>query len=196
MTSPTGSCWAWTSAIARTTLPFAWRSVWTPPAESPIYHLRHLERFRLGTSYSAVVERVGEMLAGPPLWGCRQLVVDGTGVGAPVVDMFRQKSLVPIAITITGGDTVTGDGGNYRVPKRYLVSTMQVLLQAGLLKVAEELPDATVLVQELLNFRVKIDPLTAHDSYGAWREGQHDDLVLATSVACWYAERQPGYGVW
>ena len=111
-------------------------------------------------------------------------------------DMFRQKGLAPIAITITGGDTVTGDGGNYRVPKRYLVSTMQVLLQAGLLKVAEELPDATVLVQELLNFRVKIDPLTAHDSYGAWREGQHDDLVLATAVACWYGERQPGYGVW
>ena len=166
------------------------------PTGKPHYHLRHLERFRLGTSYPAVVERVGEMLAGPPLWGCSQLVVDGTGVGAPVVDMFRQKGLVPIAITITGGDTVTGDGGNYRVPKRYLVSTMQVLLQAGLLKEAEELPDATVLVRELLNFRVKIDPLTAHDSYGAWREGQHDDLVLATAVACWYGERQPGYGVW
>jgi len=73
---------------------------------------------------------------------------------------------------------------------------LQVLLQAGLLKVAEELPDATVLIQELLNFRVKIDPLTAHDSYGPWREGQHDDLVLATAVACWYGERQPGYGVW
>jgi hypothetical protein len=58
---------------------------------------------------------------------------------------------------VTGGDTVTGDGGNYRVPKRYLVSTMQVLLQAERLKVAEELPDAAVLVQELLNFRVKID---------------------------------------
>ena len=53
-----------------------------------------------------------------------------------------------------------------------------------------------MLVQELLNFRVKIDPLTAHDSYGARCEGQHDDLVLATVVACWYGERQPGYGVW
>ena len=39
---------------------------------------------------------------------------------------------------------------------------MQVLLQAERLKVAVELPDAIVLVQELLNFRVKIDPLTAH----------------------------------
>ena len=31
--------------------------------------------------------------------------------------------------------------------------------------------------------------------YGVWREDQHDDLVLATAVACWYGERQPGYGV-
>jgi len=58
------------------------------PTGKPHYHLRYLERFRLDTSYPAVVERVGEMLAGPPLWGCSQLVVDGTGVGAPVVDMW------------------------------------------------------------------------------------------------------------
>jgi hypothetical protein len=52
-----------------------------------------------------------------------------------------------------------------------------------------------VLVQELLAFRVKIDPLTAHDSYGTWREGAHDDLVLATAVAAWWAERrQPDTG--
>ena len=38
------------------------------PTGKAHYHLRHLERFRLGTSYPAVVERVGEMLAGPPLW--------------------------------------------------------------------------------------------------------------------------------
>ena len=78
-----------------------------------------------------LVERVGEMLAGPPLWGCSQLVVDGTGVGAPVVDMFRQKRLVPIAITITGGDTVTGERDNYRVPKRYLVSTCKSCCRPG-----------------------------------------------------------------
>ena len=65
----------------------------------------------------------------------------------------------------------------------------QVLLQSGRLKVAESLPLAPTLVSELLNFRVKIGPLTAHDSYGAWREGQHDDLVLALACAAWYGER-------
>ncbi len=35
---------------------------------------------------------------------------------------------------------------------------------------------------------MKIDPATAHDSYSHWREGDHDDLVLATAMACWFRE--------
>ena len=76
--------------------------------------------------------------------------------------MLRQQGLSPIAITITGGDLAIREGAKWRVPKRDLVSLMQVLLQTQRLKVAEGLPDAAVLVEELLNFRVKIDPLTAH----------------------------------
>jgi hypothetical protein len=59
-------------------------------------------------------------------------------------------------------------------------------LQNGRLKVAAGLPEAETLKKELLNFRVKIDPKTAHDSYEHWREGDHDDLVLAVSMACWF----------
>ena len=65
------------------------------------------------------------------------------------------------------------------------------LLQTKRLKIAQSLPMADTLVQELLNFKEKIDPKTAHDSYAAWREGIHDDLVLATAVACWYGEKGP-----
>ena len=36
---------------------------------------------------------------------------------------------------------------------------------------------------------MKIDPLTAHDSYGAWREGAHDDMVLAVAIAVWWGLR-------
>ncbi|MEJ7861626.1 MAG: hypothetical protein WKF90_08310 [Pyrinomonadaceae bacterium] len=28
---------------------------------------------------------------------------------------------------------------------------------------------------------------SAHDTYGAWREGTHDDLVLAAALALWCA---------
>ncbi len=143
---------------------------------------------RLGTSYPDVATHVKTLLDTPPLKGKTQLVVDATGVGRPVVDMLIQQGLEPIAITITGGDQVVFEKG-WRVPKRDLVGCVQILLQTSRLKFAEQIPAVPALVQELLAFRVKIDPLTAHDSYGAWREGAHDDLVLAVAVAAWWGQR-------
>ena len=61
------------------------------------------------------------------------------------------------------------------------------MLQAGRFKGAKEFPEASILVEEPLNFRVKINLKTARDSYEAWHEGIHDDLVL--SVA-WLAGQQ------
>jgi hypothetical protein len=96
----------------------------------------------------------------------------------------------PTAITIHGGSTVSDDPQrhSYRVPKRDLVSAVQVLLQNGRLRIAASLPESGTLKRELLSFRVKVNPATAHDSYEHWREGDHDDLVLATAMACWFRE--------
>lgn len=155
------------------------------------YHIRHLERPKLGTPYPAIVERVQNLIKSDQLMNRTALVVDKTGVGAPVVDMFRKAGLRPVAITITGGNSVGSGDGGYHVPKRDLISTLQVLFQAGRLKVAAELPEARLLLEELLNFKVKINVKTAHETFEAWREGMHDDLVLAVALACWYAEHQP-----
>ena len=152
------------------------------------YDLRHLERVR-GKSYQAVGEQVKALMGTPALAGAR-LIVDKTGVGAAVVDQIRAVGLEPIAVTIHGGDVVTGEGLDWRVPKRELVGTVQVLLQNGYLRIAQALPLAHTLTAELLNFKVTIDPATAHDSYAAWREADHDDLVLAVALACWYSEHQ------
>ena len=46
---------------------------------------------------------------------------------------------------------------------------------------------AGLLRAELLNFRVKITA-AANETFGAWREGEHDDLVLAVALACWAGE--------
>jgi hypothetical protein len=120
------------------------------------------------------------------------VVADKTGVGRPVVDMLRAADLKPVAVTITGGDAVSRDGLDYRVPKRDLVSVVQVLLQAERLKIARALPEAQTLTSELLAFKVSIS-LKGHDSYGndvgPWRENPHDDLVLAVALACWFGEK-------
>lgn len=162
---------------------------WRPPY--PTLSLRHLERFELGTPYPVVVARVASLLRMSPLAGrpCA-LLVDKTGVGGAVVDMFEQAWLQPLAITIHGGSNVTNDEmrRGYRVPKRDLVGTTQILMQNRRLRIAGRLSHAQTLRKELLAFRMKLDPRTAHDSYEHWREGDHDDLVLATAIACWYRE--------
>lgn len=159
------------------------------PVQVRHYDLRHLERFPLNTSYPAIVATVAQRLQIPALAHHTRLAVDGTGVGRPVVDLLV-KARLPVQLTavgITGGHEVTSDGIWRMVPKRDLVSTVQVLLQSGRLHIAAQLPEAETLTRELQNFQVKITT-AANDTYGAWREGTHDDLVLATALACWLAE--------
>jgi hypothetical protein len=125
-----------------------------------------------------------------------ELVVDATGVGRPVVDMLRKEGISFSPVLITGGDIEHYEHDFYRVPKRSLVSSVQIALQSGQLKIVEELALAETLRKELVNFRVKVDISTAHDSYEAWCEGDHDDLVLAVSLACWRAGRSRGADVY
>ena len=160
------------------------------------YAARHLERLPTGKPYPAQVARVKALhdRLATDTKAKPHLLVDQTGVGRPVVDMLRAAGLKPVAVTITGGDVVSQDGDNYRVPKRDLVSAVQVLLQSERLKIAKALPEAQTLTAELLAFKVSIS-LKGHDSYGndvgPWRENPHDDLVLAVALACWYGENMP-----
>lgn len=122
--------------------------------------------------------------------GSASLVVDATGVGRPVVDLFVGAGLQPIAVTITAGAAPSANGTAHRVPKRDLCAILQVLLQARRLRIAAAMCERTSLVDELLAFRVKIDGATARDSYGAGA-GAHDDLVMALALACWGAHEMP-----
>jgi hypothetical protein len=159
-------------------------------ADSPLF-VRHLMRYPLGTKYGEIVASVRGLLSREPFRTRirrTSLLADKTGVGAAVVDGFYEKGVYPIPISIHGGSDVTYEARGFRVPKRDLVASVQTLLQNGRLKIAPEMELAPVLRSELLNFRVKINPATAHDSYEHWREADHDDLVLAVALACWYRE--------
>ena len=146
---------------------------------------RHLERFPLQTRYIDIVEGVKTRLRALPQ--DHYLAVDATGVGRGVVEQLAV--LNPLRVTITNGlEAQQGESkADWRVPKRDLVGAAQIALQNRVLEISRKLPLAEVLVRELLNFRVKISD-TGHDSYNAWRESEHDDLVLGLAIAAWAAE--------
>jgi hypothetical protein len=171
-------------------------------SSGPSLHLRHLERYPLKTPYTDIADSVRDLLRGPPFTVDEydasrhriakpkvQLVVDKTGVGAAVTDLLKERRLNYIGVTITGlGQKVNRNGmREYSVPKMDLVAALEVPLHKGTLKVAKGLELWPALREELLNFRRKQNKRTAHISYEHWRETDHDDLVLATALACWKA---------
>jgi hypothetical protein len=155
-----------------------------------VLRLRHMERMPLGTAYPDIVERVRKVMrSGALSMGPRSLAVDGTGVGRPVVDLLRRGEmgcrLLPV--TITSGETERYVDGYYRVPKRDLIVGLQVLLQTERLQIAGDLKEGAVLLKEMAGMRVEVK--LRNEEFEAWREGEHDDLVLAVALGCWVAGR-------
>jgi hypothetical protein len=133
------------------------------PADGPryFYDVRHLMRFPLGLSYPRMVTDIGTMLTRPPLNGSKvELIIDETGVGRPVGDIFNSHGLKPLRITITAGE----------------------------LRFAKELREAPTLQDELKDFRRHVSEAGRY-SFSA-RDGKHDDLVLAVAIALWRAVKR------
>ncbi len=173
--------------------PVAPRSAKTSAPILPRYRLPFITRAPLGTPYPSIVRRVAETVTAAPLAGACHLVVDATGVGRPVLDMLRSGPLPPVPVVITGGDRVHGAAGIWRVPKRDLVTALQLSFQSGRIEIAAGTDHAQTLVAELADFRVRIGA-SGLDTYGAWREGAHDDLVLALALAVWWGDRMAARG--
>jgi len=163
---------------------YAWR-------KTVALRLRHLERIPLGTPYTEVVDRVVAVTRSGELAGRCHLIADATGVGRPVMDMLRRAELGSSRlwpVEITSGTLERYADGHYRVPKRDLIVGLQLLLQRRELQIAKGMKFGPVLAREMAEMRVKITP-SGNEQYGAWRDGEHDDLVLAVALACWGARK-------
>ncbi len=152
------------------------------------YAVRHIHRWHLGTSYPEVVENLHGLFSTGYLVNST-LVIDATGVGRAVVDMIRESKITAIikAYSITAGRIPSED----TVPKKDLVGAVQSGLQSRRIKIASDLPFREVLTKELEMFRVKVTA-DRNETFSAWRESDHDDMVLALALAVWYGDRQPG----
>jgi len=146
--------------------------------------VRYIERIPLKTPYPRVVERVGEILMSDELRGNYALAVDATGVGAPVVDMFKSAQLGYnlTAVTITGGERARSDSTSDSIPKRDLIAGLQLLIENRKLRIGR-LREARELKTELMDMRTSLRG-----------KSEHDDLVIALALACWRAKERKTVG--
>ena len=157
--------------------------------ELPALCVTYLHRWPLGTKYAKIVEAMGAFLASELAGDRPQLTIDGTGVGVAVLEMFDAAGIGYEAVSIHGGQATTREGRLWRVAKKTLVGALQVPLQDKRLTIEPPtMPFAAELRAEMGSFTYKITA-AANETYAAWREADHDDLVLALAIACWRATR-------
>src|SRR6516164_525589 len=108
----------------------------TPPRS---YAVRHLHRWPVGTAYPAIIAEMAKVVGKLPQGTA--LALDITMVGRPVIYLVRRAGLTCAyyPITLTSGHSVATGPIGPLVPKKEVVSTLQVLLQAQRLKVASTL---------------------------------------------------------
>ena len=157
--------------------------------------LLQVERMRLGKEFSDVARRVGQIaryFGGPhrPLpgsaWYYRgpavtvTVIADATGLGSPVLEMIRKE---PMRAEIVGVKITCGSGANkadkrWNVAKTELLGRLAAMVDNGELSAAEDLENKEQWLEEMES--VNAETL----------QGNPDDMVIATALACWWARRK------
>lgn len=149
------------------------------------YVLTFLESIPLLTPYPQVVQRFKDAL--------RRLlinvktyptvVVDGTGVGAALVDEFKKlrKDCHTIPVIITAGSAAhERKDGTHCIPRQDLLMAVHMLVEKGQFHVAAKLPNRDALFREMLNL--------ARDG-SQHSASEHDDLIMAVALALHQARK-------
>jgi hypothetical protein len=129
------------------------------------------------------------------LAGQCSVVVDATGVGAPVVDLLNRAQLSGrlYPVTITGGERERESGGIWNIPKRDLIAGVEMALEKLQLRIARNLRDEGSLVRELMD--VETERLLTH-----WRTYTFNGIrpffcqIEAVEIATWLTGVAPKIG--
>ena len=148
--------------------------------------VRFVERVKLGTPWSVVVERVRRIVTDERMAGRCAVAVDATGVGSPVVEMLQKAGLgcEIVPVTITSGERESQTAQGWSVPKKDLMTGLQLGLEDGSLVIARRMKEVGALARELVDVKAKGARI------GAEGAGQHDDLVIAVALAVWKAKQR------
>jgi hypothetical protein len=164
------------------------------PVRHTIWTVVAAERFALGTPYPDIVYDVSWRFSRAPLSGASTLVIDATGVGAAVWDLFGQQRLpVELSGVVLGGGRAESSGGGKTggktvVPKIDLVDGLRVAMEAGQLFFAHGAAGVHALMDEVCQLEASFRE--SGSVMVEARAGTHDDLAIALMLAVWAARKR------
>ena len=173
------------------------------PEVEDAYMVRHTQRWRLGTPYTAVIDDVAELMRRPDL-DQSLLVFDRSGVGGAVADLVAKAwrdgrlacsgergtyGTAPRGLTFTAGFAASGGAEGTILDdtahKGDVIRRMTMLLTTGRLTLPPGLPGGEQLEKELRAYTIKQHKKTGNEYTEAKRESDHDDMVIALALSVW-----------
>ncbi len=160
---------------------------WQTEVETDVMYPEIVVRWlgRSQVAYDELIDSTIMRLQSPQLAESTWHIVDATGVGLPTIDMMRRQGLTPIGLWLTSGAESREQSYGYSVPKTELINSLQLALSSGMIRFSKGL-DAEVqgqLLHEFKTFREKDGKMEA------WREKDHDDMVLSLAMNVWWLMR-------
>jgi hypothetical protein len=150
------------------------------------YEIPYIKKYLIRSSYVFIVKDVAEILKDKRLKHC-DLIIDYTGVGHPVADLFVSNGISPICANITSGLRVSWPSPRtVNVPKVNLVSALQVVFQNMALKISSGIKIIDDVEKEFISFRAKMSK-SGHSKFEA-HGGTHDDIVMSIALGIWYGK--------
>ena len=161
-----------------------------PDAAVLRYDLTDVIEIPLGTRWPYVIQRLAEIMGSEQIRSeGGRLVVDATGLGAPLLADLREQGIGPVlGINVTAGQSESAsqaDSAIINLGKQPLVTALQVAFERGKIRLGAGVPER--FEEQLLNFGPKINRRTGNVAYEAIDESQHDDLVISSSLCFWFA---------
>lgn len=184
----------------------------------PLYRLIGLERFKSDVN-TEILDRVSDSSVSLSYWDrvVRYLArhlrshqfhrnsllgIDATGIGRPVVRMMLESPMVqetgtpiyPFEFRGNGSREYQRQNGLIQITRRTVLSSVQIVMGQGRLRIPEKLREAEVLRRELLSVRIEEGRQDHLDE----RTREHDDMVFAVALPVHLAETlaKQGVGGW
>jgi len=155
------------------------------------YAVKHMARLPLGTSYIGIVERchaIEDKLS--KTYQKRKFLVDCTGSGRVIVDLYRERNMAirPVTITFSGRSHVKD--GWLHLTKGEMAANLSALFDTKRVHLPARSRYANVIRDELRTYKIKVSQ-AGNAQFGAFSYGEHDDLITALGFVCYYGERAP-----
>ncbi len=150
--------------------------------------------------YTELAEYTRELMQAVNVAHDCALVIDGTGVGGPVFDLYDEAGLDPLKIVFTSGESISVQSGaragsskfgivqGYGVPKADLVGALVVAMEQGRMIRAADVPYKQQEIEQYQNFVGRINEKTKYVKFGNAQDEIHDDIIVADAMAVWYGD--------